>query len=87
MALNDKDIMEILKVTLLEGGPLRTEIELPTVVNPKMCGLLLADIVIKFAEYFEKRGGSPECLHIIMDMLLCVVNNHTNRIAEKAQTH
>ena len=87
MALNRKDLMQILEVTLLEGGALRTEIELPTVIRPEHCGVFLADIVLKFAEYFEKRGGSPDCLHIIMDALLCVINNRINPIGEKPAIH
>ncbi len=35
MALNRKDLMQILEVTLLEGGALRTEIEMPTVTRPE----------------------------------------------------
>ena len=92
MALNGKDSrgrgnFEILKVTILEGGSVQTEIELPTVARPEWCGVFLADIVMKFAEYFEKRGGPPDSLHIIMDMLLCVVNNHINPIVEKTEIH
>ncbi len=82
-----KKAMEILKVTISENRSIQTEIELPTVVRPEMCGLLLADVIMKFAEYFEKREGPPDCLHIIMDMLLCVVNNHTNPIVEKPAIH
>ena len=87
MALNKKDLMQILEVTLLEGGGLRTEIELPTVIRPEHCGVFLADIVLKFAEYFEKRGAPPDSLHIIMDALLTVINNRINPIGEKPAIH
>jgi len=85
MALNRKGLMQILEVTLLEGGALRTEIELPTVIRPEHCGVFLADIVLKFADYLEKRGAPPDSLHIIMDALLCVINNHTNPEATMAK--